>query len=366
MTWALAGLLVLAPIWAWRVGHRWPPSIRDNAFLTLGIMAGIWIAVLCWPLAVLWGLALYHWSDPDRARAPEFFPPVTGILAIGSIIGVFLLAARVRPSDLWILRWAILLTGLSQLIVILWQGTELWHMRHQPRFTFHTVRDGLRGSMANRVVTGGLLAFCLALAPPAWMPVFGLGILAVNSFTALLAGLVALLIRFPPEMIGFDHTGLVLRLGPVVLICLLAGCVGLLSVGIWRGNPMDSARGRRAIWALCLEEWLDASWRDRLLGRGHFAFSHIARWWQTRQAVKDEYRQAHCDGLQLLLEYGLVGVLAVGCWLGLLSRGMALGDPWTAAVITALVVSLNQFTLHLPHTGLAVVAAAGVVWARLG
>lgn len=364
MTWGLAGLLLIAPIWAWKIGHRWPPSLRDNALLTVGIMLGVALVPICWPLAILWALALVHWADPDRAYQPEFHPPITGVLAIGSMVALFLLASRVPVADLWLLRWAILSTGFVQLGILSWQATQLWHMRRKPGFTFHTFRDGLRGSMANRVVTGGLLAFCLALAPPALMPVFGLGILAVNSFTALLGGIVALLIRFPPQVLGYDG-GLVLRLGPLVLLGAGAALLGLLSVGFWRGNPMDSSKGRRAIWALCLETWIDAPLRDKLVGQGHFAFAHHARWWQSRQAVRDEYRQAHCDGLQLLLEYGVIGVLATGCWLGLVARGFQAGDPWTAAIVTALVISLNQFTLHLPHTGYAVVVAAGVVWARL-
>jgi hypothetical protein len=365
MTWALAGLLLIAPVWAWKIGHRWPPSLRDNALLTVGLMVSVGLVPVCWPLAILWTLALVHWNDPDRAYQPDFHPPITGLLAIGSMIALFLLAARVPPGDRWMLRWAILSTGFLQLGVLAWQAYHLWHIRKTHRnFTFHTFRDGLRGSMANRVVTGALLAFCLALAPPALMPVFGLGILAVNSYTALAGAMVGLLIRFPPQVLSYDISGLTVHLGPLVLLCVVAAVLGLVSVGFWRGNPLDSARGRRSIWALTLETWLDYRRLDKLVGQGHFAFAHHARWWQSRQAVRDEYRQAHCDILQFLLEYGIVGVGAVLCWLGLVSRGFAAGDPWTAAIVTALVISLNQFTLHLPHSGFAVVVAAGVVWSR--
>jgi hypothetical protein len=239
-------------------------------------------------------------------------------------------------------------------------------MRHRDGFNFHRVRDGLRGSMANRVVTGGLLAFCLALAPIPLLPIFGLGVLAVNSFTALTASAVALMIRFPPTVTHLGLDGATLTFGPVVLICLAGALLGLCSVGFWRGNPMDSSRGRRAIWALSIETWLDYTMRDKLVGQGHFCFSRHARWWQSRQAVRDEYRQAHCDILQLLLEYGIVGVAAMLILVAMLARAFVPGDPWTAAVVVALLVSLNQFTLHLPHTGYAAVVAAGVLWARLG
>ena len=81
--------------------------------------------------------------------------------------------------------------------------------------------------------------------------------------------------------------------------------------------------------------------------------------------MRDIYGHAHQDALQFLLEYGAVGLLAVGVFLGLLTRGMTVGDPWTAALAAGLVVGMNQFTLHLPHTGLPVVVTAGVLWGRL-
>ncbi len=347
MTYALAGLLFLAPLWAWHIGAGWPPSLRDNAFRTLAAASVVMVATACWPLAILWGLALWHWKDPDDVRQPDLQPPIAGVLAIGTVVAVFLLASQVPATDLAWLRWAILAGGFGQLAVLGWQAFVLYRERRHG-YTFHFWRDSLRGSMGNRVVTGGFLAFCFALAPAALLPVFGLGILVTNSFTALAGALVALAIRYPR---------LVLYWAPGVALAVW-------SCWVWRGHPRDSVTGRRTIWRLVWDSWLDDGWAGRLLGHGHWTFSRRARWWHSQGLVRDIYAHAHQDALQFLLEYGLVGLLAVTAWLLLLSRGMAVGDPWTAAVATALVVAMNQFTLHLPHTGLPVVASAGGLWGR--
>lgn len=348
MTWALAGFLFLAPLWAWHIGAGWPPSLRDNAFKTLGAASVVMVGIACWPLAILWALALWHWTDPDDARQPDLQPPIAGVLAIGTVTAIFLLAAQVPPGDLGWLRWAILVGGMGQLAVLGWQASVLYQERRRG-YTYHFWRDSLRGSMGNRVVTGGFLAFCFALAPAPLLPVFGVGVLATNSFTALTGALVALAIRYP---------GWLLYWGPLVLLAVLC-------CWHWRGHPGDSLSGRQAIWRLMGQSWWADGWQGRLLGHGHWTFARRARWWHAQGLVHDIYAHAHQDGLQFLLEYGLVGLVAVLAWLVLLSRGMAIGDPWTAAVATGLVVAMNQFTLHLPHTGLPVVAAAGVLWGRL-
>jgi hypothetical protein len=231
--------------------------------------------------------------------------------------------------------------------VLGYQATVLLRNRHQ-RLGLTFWRDSLRGSMGNRVVTGGFLAFCFALAPPLLLPVFGLGVLVTNSFTALGAAGVALAIRYPAWAIWW------------------APAVGLAAVACYRfrGHPRDSFAGRVRIWRLIWEGWRHDTWRGRLFGHGHWAFGRSARWWHAQSLIQDLYAHAHQDAIQGLLEYGAVGMGAILLAVGLLTRTMTLGDPWTAAVVTGLVVSLNQFTLHLPHTGLPVVVAAGVLWGR--
>ena len=349
MTYALAGLLLLAPLWAWHIGAGWPPSLRDNGIKTLAVAGVVILATVCWPLAILWGLAIWHWKDPDDVPQPDLHPPIAGVIVIGTIAAVFLLAAAVPVRDLAWLRWAILAAGFGQLAVLGWQANVLYRERHRG-YTYHFWRDSLRGSMGNRVVTGGFLAFCFALAPASLLPVFGLGVLVTNSFTALAAATVALAIRYPTWVFYW---------GPLLPIALVI-------CWHWRGHPGDSIAGRTAIWWLVWRSWVEDDWQGRIVGRGHWIFGRRARWWHAQGLVRDIYSHAHQDGLQFLIEYGALGAFAVLAWLALLSRGMAVGDPWTAAVAVGLTVSLNQFTLHLPHTGLPVVAAAGVLWGRLG
>ena len=51
MTLALAGLLVLGPLWAWHIGAGGPPSLRDNAIKTVALASVGMLALACWPLA---------------------------------------------------------------------------------------------------------------------------------------------------------------------------------------------------------------------------------------------------------------------------------------------------------------------------
>lgn len=349
MTLALAGLLLVAPLWAWHIGAGWPPYLRDNAFKTLGVASVVMLATLCWPLAILWGLGLWHWRDPDECSQPDLHSPIAGVLAIGTTVAVFLLASHVPGIDGDWLRAGIVGGGLVQIIILGGQAFFLWR-KPQKRQTFHFWRDSLRGSMGNRVVTGGFLAFCFALAPIWLLPVFGIGVLATSSFTAWAAAAIALAIRFP-------HT--VLWWAPGVVM-------GGIIVGVWRGNPLDSILGRQAIWRLCWDSWRDDTWKGQLLGHGHWIFTRRARWWHSQGLVKDIYAHAHQDALQFLMEYGALGLGAIVALLVLLQPAAHLGDPWTAAVVVGLMVGMNQFTLHLPHTGLPVVVAAGVLWGRLG
>ena len=348
MSLALAGLLVLSPLWAWHIGAGWPPSLRDNAFKTAAAASVVMVAIASWPLGILWGLALYHWRDPDDVPQAEFRPSIAGVLAIGTVVGIVLLTAQLPTVHLGWVRGAILTGGLVQMAILVWQALRLYRDRHRG-YTFHFWRDSLRGSMGNRVVTGGFLAFCFALAPGWLVPVFAVGVLATNSFTALAAATVALAIRYPAWTLYW---------APGLLLAI--GCCWY-----WRGHPRDSMAGRWRIWMLCWQSWREDTWPGRLLGRGHWTFSHRARWWHAQGLVRDIYGHAHQDALQFLLEYGAVGLLTVGAFLGLLTRGMTVGDPWTAALAAGLVVGMNQFTLHLPHTGLPVVVTAGVLWGRL-
>jgi hypothetical protein len=65
--------------------------------------------------------------------------------------------------------------------------------------------------------------------------------------------------------------------------------------------------------------------------------------------------------IHLAVEQGLVGVLGVALWAWSVRRGLAVGDPWTAALAAGLVNSMLQFPAWLPHTGLALLCVVAVV-----
>ena len=347
VTLGLVGMLLAVPLWAMFIGLGWPPYLRDKAWQTLGAMAVLVVGATCPPLAILLALALWHTGEINALRDAGIFPPFVAVATMGAVAFVFMLTVSVPAWQHDWLRGAIVLAGLSQVGVL---GFQLWQLlRMQKPQSFHFWRDSLRGSFGNRVVTAAFLAFCLPLAPWWLMPAFGLGLLATNSFTALGGAALGLAVLHP-SLVGYWAPGVALA---------------LVSIIYWRGNPIDSFTERKLIWRLCVEAWWYSPRREFWLGQGHDAFGRQSRWWAAQNLVKQRYSQAHNDAAQVLLEYGALGALALAAWLGGLGFGMRLGDPWTAALLVALFCSLNQFTLHLPNTGLPVVVVAGVLWSRV-
>jgi len=350
---AAIGLIFAAPVWCWRVGPGWPHTIRDWGYRTCGwLMVGLAFA-LFWPIGVFLAITMWRWRDHESTG-----PVLTWLGAVGAVgLGVF-----IGPSYTAI-AWAVQAVSLSQLGVLVFQVFLIrkeWHnIRH-----YHDIRDTLRGSFGNRVMTGAWFAMALPLSPhPAFLALNGLGLVATSSMTASAAGAVGLAVAYP-------------QWAPTIA---LSGAVGFLfnalmrkSVGDLLYRPtrfftiyMDSFADRYRIWRLTLATWWGWTGKDFWLGKGHGVFFPYTRWWLNKRWVYQLFKHAHNDLVQCTMEYGAVGVLcAILGLLALFSKVNLAGDPLLGAILAMTVVSLNQFPLHTPHTALPWLLIVGLYWSQ--
>jgi hypothetical protein len=134
-----------------------------------------------------------------------------------------------------------------------------------------------------------------------------------------------------------------------------------------RGDSFDSVINRLIVWYLIAEAWWDG---PRLLGRGPYSLEPQLRIWATRCWIETPNGEAHVEWAQMLYEYGVLGLLAVGCLVGRVlyfggpdgGGGLhvgGLGDPYTAAFLAGLVMSMAHWApARHPAVALVVLACA--------
>ena len=126
-----------------------------------------------------------------------------------------------------------------------------------------------------------------------------------------------------------------------------------------RGDSFDSVVNRLIVWVLIVRGW----WQGpRWLGRGPYSLEPELRRWSSRCWIELPNGEACQDGLQHLYEYGVVGMVALGCFLWRLSGGLGPGDPWSAALVAGLTMSLGHYPFRQPAIALVILTcAAGVM-----
>ncbi len=337
MTWGLplglAALILLASVQCWRPAGRWPTRLREEALLAgawLGVLA---LATVCWPLAGL--LALSLWRERDA------FDPAVRVWAIAGLLWVAV--SLVPPETRWLIPAAYVAAALGQCGLLAWQGAKHWGHG----YTYHELGNALHGSMGTRFFCGLLLAQALPLAPVWAMPILAGGLIATSSATALLAATAGMLVAYPAAM------GWVVGSAVPVAFGVVALRNGLQSFSDWRQTGChgfsDGLGERGVLWCLTWARWTRLAWPDRLIGRGHDAFSTHGRWWAHGPLTRVHLHACN-DGLQSLLEVGLVGLGLLLTLVGLAVVGHGhLGDPLTGTLVAILVGSLIQFPLHVAH-----------------
>lgn len=335
----LAAILVSTPFWCWRIGFGWPSTLRDWAVRSL-----LWGAValgllLSWPLAVMLGVAIWQWKSPDTTH---------GIWVWGGALGLWAFVTYAPLDGRWLFR-AIVAGAMIEVGVLLWQGGMMATRWRDQVQNYHMVREAFRGSMGNRVMTGAYFAFAAPLAESWWtlIPILG-GLVLSSSGTALAAGMIGLSIAYPGAQAWLLGLGVILFLTQAMIRKSWRDLLRRPSrfVTIYA----DSMRDRLWVWTLTVGTWWRWGIYDKRfwLGAGHHAFFARAHWWICIRATQQIFKQAHNDVVQLTMEYGAVGVL---CALSLMCTILWKGswDPTMGALLSLLVVSLNQFPFHTAH-----------------
>lgn len=326
------------------------PGAIDHArsLWLLGCLALVtgWLAFeLTWlaPIA-LWFLCFWRSGDDPLEGKP------VSALVCWAGVGVTWWACRRLP-------WNIL-----QLLPWVWIGLAwaqaglqvVQYRRGRNRFTDHA-----NGWLGQRTLTAGLYVLTIPFCP--WWalpgPLVGLW-LTGPSWGAVLALLPAAYILVPTPWLW--RIGLPLLM---VLPFLLVWSVRGQALIHWtpRGGSLDGVYVRWFMIRLCWHEvWREWRW---LRGASPGTMLTTIRQWQARTGRDAHVAMSdlHFEALQVFYEYGVLGVLAMGCLAYEVGRRMAWGDPWTAAAVAGVGFACTTYSLRIAPLGVLWLAvAAGV------
>ena len=344
MTWALLLALALLPaIPLEQISDVQLSRARDRwllGLLTVGITAVAWAGEIWLALGGLW--FLWHWRGPKQL----------GPLVTWTAIGATWFAARALPRDLFeLLPWGWIVVGLVHLI----PAARQWAAKGE---------DGpIRGWMGQRTILGAFLAIVWPFAPGWLYPAFAAGLwLTGPSWLAGLSMVAGAAILWPWSFVVT---------GPLTL--LLAAVIGFsseASLNRWiehtpRGKSLDTIRARWNCWRMLgAEARRTGHWR---WGAGPGTMPKMLRRLNARHhpvlpPLDQNLGDAHNEPLHFAIEYGVIGMLAM---LAFALRGgvhLALGDPWSAAAVTGLVLALASIPCRVAPLGLTwLVVCAGVI-----
>lgn len=319
-----------------QVGPNWPYQIRDRY-----LYGSAWVG----SLLVTWvepGLGILMMLTVARWRNLDTLPPV---LTLGIASAVYCAVKMGRP-DAGMLQAVIVAVAMVQSV---WAGYGvIWQGMRQFGATLHQARDFGRGSLGNRVVIATYCAFAAPLAPLWALPILAFGLLITNSYTGMAAALLGLCVTYPDA-------------APYVLGGTIPAVPALVW---WRGNPVDSLDGRVRIWALSFAVLWSGPWWRKWVGLGPGAITVLNRWWTVRKWTGQFYRQAHNDLVEVTLEHGILGGIAVLWWAANVFRHVGWGDPLSGAVVAMALAMLVQFPAHLPQTAIPMLCIAGLLAGR--
>ncbi len=335
---AVAALLAATMFTAHQIGARWPRVINDRYIYAVALLSA---SLAMW--RVEHGLGLLLLMAVIRWRCLEDVIPV---LLLGTATGVYAVVRYGGPDVHAAAQAMIVATAMVQSVWGAWE--LLWRGVYRNHLTLQQARNHPRGSMGNRIYIGGLAAIAAPLAPLWALPVLLVGLVVTNTYLALAAGALGLWVTYP-------------YIGPWLGVVAL---LGIWPLYWWRGNPVDSLRGRLEVWRLCAAVMWHTSWQEKLVGCGPGSFPAVARWWVARKWTGQAYIQAHSDLVQVVFEYGLIGLLAVALWLARVGQYAQWGDPLTGAFVAMLVMAVAAFPSYLPAMAVPMLCVAAMLGAR--
>ena len=297
--------------------------VRDWVLLSILGIGSLWLWTSAPWLSVmgLWFMA--QW------RTEVSMPAVLLWVAIGALW--FLL--REIPSDWWSwIAWGWLAVAGWQIGVVM---IRRWRLGGRQK-----------GTLGTPVITALFLALISPFCPWWGWPVLILGLGLTWSWLAFLG-------------VGIGMIWLAPRSS--ILVALASAGVALLwwwnpQVGRWkllewnpRGDSLDPWIGRWAVWRIIPAELTrERAW---VFGLGPGTLDQRLMEWGSRGSPFVPPTEAHCDPLQHLWEYGLVGLVAAGLFIAPIVPRLRFGDPWSAAWLVGLVLSLGHWPFRNPLIG---------------
>ena len=318
---ALAPLIPLPMVNGRLVAHA--RSLWLLGVLTLGI---VWLASVELWLALLGLWFLIRWT-----REAEPMTLLPSILQWAGVGASWALLRQIPPPWFAVLPWA-------WLAIAAWETGWLVARRVK-------LGGRQRGNFGSPAITALYLALCAPFCPWWGWPVLAVGLGLTSSFLALGAIGVGMVWLWP----GTWLYGALAALTGALLWCWSPE-VGGQRLLEWtpRGDTIDSLVSRGRGWQLILHHGR-ARW---LLGAGPNTMEPSLLAWGSRYDMELCWGEGFNEVLHVYYEYGLLGVAALAAFAWRVASHVAFGDPWSAAWVVGIVLSLAHWPMRHPSIGL--------------
>jgi hypothetical protein len=214
-----------------------------------------------------------------------------------------------------------------------------------------------KGSFGSPANTAMYIALVAPFMPgPGWL-LLSIGLYLTWSWLAFLGVAAGLVWLYPSAWPYVAASGL-----SVAILWLWSPSVAGRRLFNWtpRSDSMDSILSRLWVWRMIPRELTrTGTW---LLGMGPDSMKRSSmRWMSQYGGIELPCGDAFCEPLQLLYEYGVVGFLGGLAFVATVAPHLRLGDPWSAAWITGLVLSLGHNPFRNPPIGLTFLAISAEI-----
>lgn len=112
-----------------------------------------------------------------------------------------------------------------------------------------------------------------------------------------------------------------------------------------RDDSLDPLKGR---WHALQAAWAGLTW----WGIGPTGTERLLQRYSASRHVSTPSGALFNEPVQLVLEYGWLGALALGALVWQVVPHLRPGDPWSAAWVIGCVLSLTHFPFRIPMTGI--------------
>ena len=214
----------------------------------------------------------------------------------------------------------------------------------------------MKGTYGSPVLTAISLSAVAPFVPWYVIPLLAPGVYLTFSFTCFIGVAIATTWMMPQSGV-YVWSGLAVLL--VALLLAKRHEVDVVGPATFRnqrlfewtprGDSTDGWWSRLILDRLMLEHWWTAA---RWLGHGPGHAQGEARKWGSRGDRDLLSGECHCDVLQHVYEYGLLGLAAVLAFCVPIVMNLRIGDPWSAAWLVLLVVSAIHYPARHPALGL--------------